>query len=291
MSPYLPVTPDQIAEQAIAAVGAGAAIVHLHARDPKDGRPTNAVAAWEQFVPKIKAGCDGIVNMSASLGETAEDRVEASLKLRPEIATVIVGSMNYGNFKRRQEQGIGPEEIAKFKYQWEKDSFDDEHSYNKITSNSFKTIDRMIATLIDANIVMEFEIFDVGHLYILEHHLSRRPLKGKIVVQFLTGILGGIPSDIEHLLHLKQTAERLFGEQLVLFLHGTSVLNMRSATYGAMMGVNVRVGQEDNLYEAPGKLFKSNAEQIKKIKRIFDELNIETATPGEARKMLGLPQR
>ncbi len=291
MSPYLPVTPDQIVEQSIAAVQAGAAIVHLHARDPQDGRPTNAPEVWEQFVPRIQARCDGIINMSASLGPTAESRVQAALKLRPEIATVIVGSMNYGNFKRAREQGVGPEQIAKFKYQWEKDSFDAEHSYNKITSNSFKTIDQMIAALIDNDIVMEFEIFDVGHLYILEHHLSRRPVKGKIVVQFLTGILGGIPSDIEHLLHLKHTAERLFGEQLVLFLHGTSVVNIRSATYGGLMGVNVRVGQEDNLFDRPGKLFKSNAEQVAKIKRVFEELNIATATPTEARQMLGLPPR
>ncbi len=289
MSPYLPITPDQIADQSIAAAKAGAAALHLHARDLSDGRPTNAIEVWEQFVPKIRAGCDAIINMSCSLGATAELRLQAALKLRPEIATVIVGSMNYGNFQKATDQGANPEAVAKFKYQWEKDSFGPE-SYDKITSNSFKTIDRMIEILTDNDIVMEFEMYDVGHLYILEHHLSRRPIKGKVIVQFLTGILGGITSEIDHLLHLKRTAERLFGDQLVLFTHGTGTVNIRTATYGGLMGTHVRVGQEDNLYEAPGKLFKSNAAQVEKIKRLFDELNIETATPTEARELLGLPQ-
>ncbi len=290
MSPYLPVTPDQIAEQSIAAVKAGAAVVHLHARDPEDGRPTNDPAVWEQFVPKIKAGCDAVVNMSASLGPTAESRLEAVLKLRPEVATVIVGSINYGNFKKAREQGASPEDIARFKHQWEKDSFGPK-SYEVVTSNSYKTIDEMIATLIDNDIVMEFEVYDVGHLYILEHHLSRRPVKGKIVVQFLTGILGGITSEIDHLLHLKRTSERLFGDQLVLFTHGTGMVNIRTATYGGLMGTHVRVGQEDNLFDRPGKPFKSNAEQVARIKGVFDALNIETATPAEARQLLGLPPR
>jgi uncharacterized protein (DUF849 family) len=290
MSPYLPVTPAEIAEQSVAAAQAGAAILHLHARDPKDGRPTNATEVWEQFVPTIRAGCDAIINMSCSLGPTAQSRLAAALKLRPEIATVIVGSINYGNFKKAREQGAGPEDIARFKHQWERDSFGPE-SYDKITSNSYKTIDEMIAILIDNDILMEFEIYDVGHLYILEHHLSRRPLKGKIIVQFLTGILGGITSEIDHLLHLRRTAERLFGEQLVLFTHGTGMVNIRTATYGGLMGTNVRVGQEDNLYDRPGKPFRGNTEQVAKIKRIFDELNIDTATPTEARQILGLQSR
>lgn len=290
MSPYLPVTPNEIAEQSLAAVKAGAAVLHLHARDPNDGRPTIALEVWEQFVPRLKAECDAVINMSASMGPTPEARLQAALKLRPEIATVIVGSINYGNFKKAREQGAGPEEIARFKHQWEKDSFGPE-SYDKITSNSYKTIDRMIEVLIDNDILIEFEMYDVGHLYILEHHLSRRPVKGKIVVQFLTGILGGITSEIDHLLHLKRTAERLFGEQLVLFTHGTGMVNIRTATYGALMGTNVRVGQEDNLVDRPGKLFKGNVEQIEKLKRILGELNIETATPAEARQILGLPQR
>jgi uncharacterized protein (DUF849 family) len=290
MSPYLPVTPAQMIEQSVAAVKAGAAALHLHARDPVDGRPTNATEVWEQFVPQIRAACDGVIIMSCSLGPTAESRLAAALKLKPEIGTVIVGSINYGNFKKAAEQGAGPEDIARFKHQWEKDSFGP-GSYDKITSNSFKTIDRMIEIMIDNGIQIEFEIYDVGHLYIIEHHLSRHPLKGKISIQFLTGILGGITSEIDHLLHLKRTAERLFGEQLVIFTHGTGLVNIRTATYGALMGTNVRVGQEDNLFDRPGKPFKGNVEQVEKTKRILDELNIETATPAEARQLLGLPPR
>ena len=290
MSPYLPVTPAEIAEQSIAGAQAGAAIVHLHARDPIDGRPTNDVAVWEQFVPKIRDACDAVINMSCSLGPTAESRLQAAMKLRPEIATVIVGSMNYGNFKKAREQGFSDEDVAKFKYQWEKDSFGPK-SYHAVTDNTFAKIDEMIATLNGEGIAIEFEVYDVGHLYILEHHLSRRKPTGKIIVQFLTGILGGITSDIEHLLHLKQTSEKLFGDQLVLFTHGTGPVNIRTAAYGGMMGTHVRVGQEDNLLERPGKQFKSNAEQVSKIKHIFGELNIETATPMEAREMLGIPTR
>ena len=290
MSPFLPVTPDEIAEQSIDAAKAGAAVLHLHARDLKDGHPVNTLEVWEQFVPKIRSGCDAVINMSCSLGPTAQSRLGPALKLRPEIATVIVGSINYGNFNKARDQGLSPEEIARFKHQWEKDSFGP-GSYDHITSNSYKTIDEMIATLIDHDIQMEFEIYDVGHLYILEYHLNRRPLKGKIIVQFLTGILGGITSEIDHLLHLRRTAERLFGDQLVLFTHGTGIVNIRTATFGGLMGTNVRVGQEDNLFDRPGKPFKGNVEQVAKIKRIYDELNIETATPAEARQILGLPQR
>lgn len=288
MSPYLPVTPDEIAEQSIAGVEAGAAIVHLHARDPQDGRPTNAPDVWEQFVPKIRHGCDAIINMSASLGASAEARLEAVLQLRPDIATVIVGSMNYGNFKKAREQGADASAIAQFKHQWEKDSFGPK-SYDIITSNSFLTIDKMIQSLLDNNIMMEFEVYDVGHLYVLEHHLNNHKITGRIIVQFLTGILGGIPSEIDHLLHLKRTAERMFGDQLILFTHGTGMANIRTAAYGGLMGTHVRVGQEDNLFDKPGKPFKSNAEQVAKIKRVFGELNIKTATPSEARQMLGLP--
>ena len=290
MSPYLPVTPEQIAEQSIAGAKAGAAIVHLHARDPKDGQPTNDTAVWEQFVPRIRDACDAVINMSCSLGPTAESRLAAAMKLKPEIATVIVGSMNYGNFKKAKEQGFSEADIAGFKHQWERDSFGP-GSYEVVTANTFSKIDTMIATLNDAGIAIEFEVYDVGDLYILAHHLERRVPAGKVIVQFLTGILGGITSDIEHLLHLKQTTEKLFGDKLVLFTHGTGPVNIRTAAYGGMMGTHVRVGQEDNLLEKPGQQFKSNAEQVSKIKRIFGELNIETATPAEARQMLGLPAR
>lgn len=283
MSPYLPITPQQIADQAIDAAAAGASILHLHARDPADGRPTGALEVWSEIVPRIRKGCDAIVNMSASLGATAEERVEASLKLRPDIATVIVSSMNYARFKKAEDQGI-----TEFKYEWEKELFGP-GSYSVVTQNTFAKIDRMIDILTENGIGIEFEAYDVGHLYVLEYHLkNRKNLKRPIILQFLTGILGGIPSDIDHLLHMKRTAERLFGDSVELFTHGTGPQNMRAAAYGALMGTNIRVGQEDNLMERPGVLFKSNAEQVAKIRRILNEFDLDVASPAEARERLGI---
>jgi len=282
MSQYLPVTPDEIATQSIDAAKAGAAIIHLHARDPKDGRPTNDPEIWRQFIPRIRENCDAIINMSASMGATAEDRVEAVLKLRPDIATVIVGSMNYGRFKKAIDQSV-----SEFKHDWERE-FYGPASHSVVTQNTFAKIDRMIDILIDNDIAIEFECYDVGHLYILDHHLKKKKVKGPLIVQFLTGILGGIPSDIDHLLHLKRTTERLFGDDVVIFTHRTGPHNMRAAAYGGLMGTNIRVGQEDNVTERPGRLFKSNAEQIEKIKRILDEFDIGVMTAQEARQRLGL---
>jgi uncharacterized protein (DUF849 family) len=283
MSPYLPITPDQIVQESIDAAAAGAAVLHLHARDPNDGRPVNDITVWRQFIPRIQKSCDAIVNMSQSLGATAEERLQGALELHPEIATVIVGSMNYGRFKKAQDQGF-----SEFKYDWERELFGP-GSYSVVTQNTFAKIGRMIDLLIEADIQMEFEAYDVGHLYILEHHLKdRKNLKRPIILQFLTGILGGIPSDIDHLLHMKRTAERVFGERVELFIHGTGPDNMRAATYGALMGTNIRIGMEDNLLERPGVQFKSNAEQVLKIRRILDEFNIGVATPKEARQRLGL---
>jgi uncharacterized protein (DUF849 family) len=282
MSPYLPVTPEEIAEQSIDAVKAGAAIIHAHAR-LRDGRPTNDTEIWRGFIPRLQKETPAIVNMSASLGKTAEERLEAVLELKPEIATVIVGSINYGLFAKAKNQGI-----SEFKLDWEKEAFG-EKSYQIVTQNSFATIDRMIDLLLDHDIAMEFECYDVGHLYILDHHLSRKPnIKKPIILQFLTGILGGIPSEIDHLLHLKRTAERLFGDAVELFTHGTGTGNIKAATYGAMMGTHIRVGQEDNLFEKPGVPFRSNAHQVEKIIGILSALNIEIATPDEARTILKL---
>jgi uncharacterized protein (DUF849 family) len=281
MSSALPVTGKEVAEQSIEANRAGAAIIHLHARSP-DGSPTNAIAAWKEFVPEIRAETDAIINMSASLGSSAEDRLEAVLALRPDIATVIVGSMNYGLFRKAENQGV-----STFNTEWERKAFGPA-AYEIVTSNSFAKIDRMIDILIDQDIAMEFECYDVGHLYILEHHLNRKQVKRPLIVQFLTGILGGISSEIDNLLFMKRTTERLFGPDVQIFTHGTGTGNIKAASQGALMGTHVRVGQEDNLFEFPGKPFASNAAQVEKIGRIFGEFGIELATPVEARTILGL---
>lgn len=281
MSPYLPITPAEIADQSIAAAKAGAAIIHLHARND-DGSPTNDPKVWGQFIPKIRDNCDAIINMSASLGSTAEQRLEAVMVHKPDIATVIVGSMNYGLFRKAQNQGI-----SSFERPWEQAAFGPS-AYEIVTNNSFAKIATMMDTLEDNGIAMEFEAYDVGHLHILDHHLSKRKLKKPIIVQFLTGILGGSPSEIDYLVFLKRTAERLFGPDLVLFTHGTGLDNIKTAAYGVMMGTHARVGQEDNLFERPGVPFKSNAAQVEKLRRIMDEFGIEAASAKEARQILNL---
>jgi uncharacterized protein (DUF849 family) len=255
MSPYLPITPDQIAQQSIDAARAGAAIVHLHARN-NDGSPTNDPAVWHAFTPKIRESSD-----------------------------VIVGSMNYGLFRKMENQRTKPED---FKFAWEQEAFS-EKAYEIVTNNNFAKIARMIDMLVEMEIAMEFEAYDVGHLYILEHHLNRKPnVKRPVILQFLTGILGGISSEIDHLLYMKRTSERLFGDGVELFTHGTGTGNIRAAVQGALMGTHLRVGQEDNLFDVGHVPFKSNAAQVEKVKRILGEFGIEIASPTEAREILGL---
>ena len=201
MSPYLPYTADDMIKQSIDAAKAGASVLHLHARDPKNGQPTNAVEIWKCFVPGIRKGCDAVINMSASLGATAEERVSAVLALKPEIATVIVGSMNYGRFKKAQDQGV-----SEFQHDWERELFGPK-AYEQVTQNTFAKIGRMIDLLIENKIAMEFECYDIGHIHTLEYHLKNRKLQSPLIVQFLTGILGGITSDLDHLMHMKHTTE------------------------------------------------------------------------------------
>jgi uncharacterized protein (DUF849 family) len=282
MSPYLPYTAEDMIRQSVDASRAGAAVLHLHARDPNDGRPTNAVEVWEGFVPAIRKGCDAVINMSASLGATAEDRVSAVLALKPDIATVIVGSMNYGRFKKAEDQGV-----TEFKYDWERELFGPK-AYEQVTQNTFVKISRMIEILLENKIAMEFECYDIGHIHTLAYHLKTRKLDGPLIVQFLTGILGGITSDLDHLMHMKHTTEKLFGSDCEIFVHGTGPVNLKTAAAGALMGTSIRVGQEDNLTDKPGKLFKSNAEQVERIRTVLDALNIEIATPAEARRRLCL---
>ena len=284
MSDYLPITPEQIVAQSVDAVAAGAAIIHLHARDPQDGRPTGELEVWRQIVPELRRRTDCIVNMSCSLGPTAEKRLEAAMELRPDIATVIVGSMNYAKFKKAQDLGM-----TEFKYEWEREMLTGPDAWRLVTNNTFEKIGRMVETLIAEDIAIEFECYDVGHLYILDYHLKQHPgYRKPLIVQFLTGILGGIPSSPEHLMHLKQTTLNLFGSDTVIFTHGTGPNNMRAAALGALMGTNVRIGQEDNLTERPGVPFRSNAEQVEKIVGILDAFDIAPVSVAEARDRLGI---
>ncbi|MDF2373615.1 MAG: 3-keto-5-aminohexanoate cleavage protein [Rhizobiaceae bacterium] len=281
MSPNLPATPAAICDQSVAAAKAGAAIIHLHARNP-DGTPTNDTEVWRDIVNGIRENCDAVINMSASMGKSAEDRLSAVLELRPDLATVIVGSMNYGLFRKAENQGI-----SEFNTDWEKRAFGPS-SYEIVTNNSFAKIGQMLDILIAEDIGIEFECYDVGHLYILDYHLSKKNVKRPIIVQFLTGILGGIPSHPQHLMHMKSTAEQLFGQDLQLFIHGTGMANIRTATTGGLLGTHIRIGQEDNLFDKPGVPFDSNAAQVERMRLIFDALNIEVANAGEARNILQL---
>jgi uncharacterized protein (DUF849 family) len=282
MSDALPVTPDQIATQSIEAAEAGAAILHLHARDPKDGRPTADPAVFQQFLPRIKQSCEAVVNITTGggLGMTVEDRIAAAAKFSPEMTSLNMGSMNFS---------LAPlaDRYKNWKHDWEEKYL--RASADNIFRNTFRDIEMIAKTLGDGHgVKFEHECYDVGHLYNLAHCVDRGMFKPPVFLQIIFGILGGIGADFENLLFMKRTADKLFGN-----LYHWSVLaagrhQMPFCTQSIMMGGNVRVGLEDSLFIGRGTLAKSNAEQVAKIKRIIEELGFEAATPSEAREILGL---
>ena len=282
MTPYLPITPDEVAAGAIGAAEAGAAILHLHARDPKDGRPTPDPKVFMEFLPKIKAATDAVINITTGGGHnmTVQERLAAPLLAKPEVCSLNMGSMNFGLYpalnKRRE-----------WKYDWEPQYL--EASRDFIFRNTFKDIEYSLKHLgEECGTRFEFECYDVGHLYNLAHFLERKLVKPPLFVQTIFGILGGIGPEPENLVHMKQTADRLFGDQYLWSILGAGRHQMKLVTMGAIMGGNVRVGLEDSIYVARGQLAKSNAEQVSKIRRILEELSLEVATPAEARRMLHL---
>ena len=282
MSPDLPITPAQIAEQGIAAAKAGAAILHLHARDPKDGRPTPDPKVFFEFLPVIKAGCDAIINITTGGGHhmTVAERLAAPLAAKPEMASFNMGSMNFALYPM-----LG--KYDKFKYDWEPQYL--EASRDFIFRNTFKDMEFVLKELGEGcGTRFEFECYDVGHLYSLAHLVSRGLVKPPFFVQTIFGILGGIGADVENVAHMKRIADKLFGNDYYWSILGAGRHQMGLLTVGAQMGANVRVGLEDSLYIGRGQLAKSNAEQVSKIRRILDELSLSVATPDEARKMLGL---
>jgi uncharacterized protein (DUF849 family) len=280
MSPHLPVTPDQIAENAIGAARAGAAILHLHARDPKTGKPTQSPDVFKQFLPAIKQGCDGIVNITTGggLGMTLDERLAAAKWAEPEIA-----SMNMGSFNFNISAAGG--RIRAFKNDWEQPYL--EMTKDFILSNTFTQIERGMTELGALGTRFEFECYDVGHLYNLAHFAARGIVKPPFFIQAIFGILGGIGADPENLMHMKATADRLFGNDYYLSILAAGRHQFPFVTMGAILGGNVRVGLEDNLYLGKGELAPSNAEQVAKIRRILEELSLEIATPDDARRMLG----
>ncbi len=281
MSPYLPVTPDEIANAAIAAAEAGATILHLHARDPDDGRPTQDPDVFRRFLPRIKKETTAVINITTggSPHMTVDERLQPALQLQPELASLNMGSMNFGLYPMLKR-------FTEFKHSWEREHL--ENSRDLIFRNSFADIERILTTCGENGTRFEFECYDISHLYNLAHFLDRGMVEPPLFVQSVFGILGGIGTHAEDLAHMRRTADRLFGGDYQWSILGAGGSQIRLASMGAAMGSNVRVGLEDSLWAGPGKLAESNVEQVMMIREILDGLSLEIATPDEARQMLDL---
>lgn len=279
MSPHLPITPAEIAEQAIAAANAGAAMLHLHARDPKTGRPSQDPELFGEFLPSIKDRTDAIINITTGggLGMTLDQRLAPALKAQPEIASMNMGSFNFNI-------SAAADRIHEFKFDWERPYL--EMTKDFILSNTFAQIERGLQSMGANGTRFEFECYDVGHLYNLAHFVGRKLASPPFFIQAVFGILGGQGADYENLHHMKATADRLFGEDYYLSVLAAGRHQLPFVTMSAILGGNVRVGLEDSLYCGKGRLAVSNAEQVQKIRRILEELSLEIATPQEARSML-----
>jgi uncharacterized protein (DUF849 family) len=282
MSPNLPFTVEDVVDKSVAAVEAGAAIIHLHARDPKTGRPTPDPAVFMQFLPRIKQASDAVVNITTGGGHgmSLEERLAAPLRARPEMTSLNMGSMNFGLFPMLSR-------YQDFKFEWERQHL--EASRDFIFRNTYKDIERIIQELAEGcGTRFEFECYDVGHLYNLAHFVDRGLLKPPLFVQTIFGILGGIGADPENLVHMRRIADKLFGKDYHWSILAAGRHQIPLCTMGATMGANVRVGLEDSIYVGRGQLAKSNAEQVTRIRTILEALSLEVATPAEARQMLAL---
>ncbi|WP_321877818.1 BKACE family enzyme [Paraburkholderia bannensis] len=282
MSRYLPLTPDAIAQQAIEAAEAGAAILHLHARDPKDGRPTADPAVFQQFVPQIARSTNAVINITTggSTSMTLAERLAYPLIAKPEMCSLNMGSMNFSIHPAARK-------ITEWQFDWEKPYV--EGTEDIIFRNTFRDIRRIVEQLGESGTRFEFECYDIGHLYNLAHFVNEGLIKPPFFIQSIFGILGGIGPDPENLALMRTTADRLFGRENYRFsVLGAGRHQMSMLTAGAVFGGNVRVGLEDSLFLERGKLATSNADQVRKIKRILQELSLEVATPDEAREMLQL---
>ena len=286
MSPHLPYTPDDVARQAIDAANAGAAILHLHARNPADGSPSADPHVFDMLVPRISEATDAVINITTggSTRMTLQERLAYPLQAKPEMCSLNMGSMNFS---------IHPvaRKMTDWRFEWEKPYV--EGMEDLIFRNTFRDIKHILKVLgEDCGTRFEFECYDVGHLYNLAHFVDEGLIKGPLFIQSIYGILGGLGPDPENLVTMRTTADRLFGRANYRFsILGAGRHQMPLLTMGAVMGGNVRVGLEDSLYLGRGQLAKSCAEQVHKIRRILEELSLEIASPDEARAMLGLKGR
>ncbi|WP_187272124.1 BKACE family enzyme [Zeimonas arvi] len=281
MSPYLPVTADEIADAAIGAAEAGAAIVHLHARKPEDGSPSQDPDLFRAFLPKIKAASKVVINLTTGGAPTmgVEERLQPALQLKPEVASLNMGSMNFGLYEMLNR-------YKEFKHDWERPYL--AGSDDRIFRNTFKDIAYILESCSDNGTRFEIECYDIGHLYTASHFFDRGLIKAPFFIQSVFGLRGGIGSHIEDVMQMKRTADRLFGNDYLWSVLGAGRSQIPIATVSAAIGGNVRVGLEDSLWDGPGNLAKSNADQVKRIRTVIEALSLEVATPDEARAMLQL---
>lgn len=281
MSPHLPVTPEEIAEASIAAAEAGASILHLHARDPDNGRPTQDPAMFERFLPRIKSSTDAVINLTTggSPHMTVEERMRPAMEFKPELASMNMGSINFGLFPMLNR-------YDKLQHEWEQAHL--ENSRDLVFKNTFTDIETAMTLGTQNGTRFECECYDIGHLYSLRNLMDRGIAGGRIFVQSVFGILGGIGPHPEDVMHMRRTANRLFGDEYEWSVLGAGSSQMRIAAQAAAMGGHVRVGLEDSLWLAPGKLAESNASQVTKVREILEGLSLEVATPDEAREILQL---
>ncbi len=285
MSPHLPVTAEEIATSAIEAAEAGAAVLHLHARNPETGAPSPDPALFEAFVPTIRAATNAIVNITTggSARMTIEERLKGPISLAPEMCSLNLGSMNFGLYPMLDRP-------RQWKHDWEVPYL--EATRDGIFKNTFKDIETVLGELGGRyGTRFEFECYDVGHLYTLAHFLDRKLVTPPLFVQSVIGILGGIGGNADSVVEMRRVADKLFGKDYEWSVLAAGRNQMALGTMGVIMGGHVRVGLEDNLWIGPGKLATSNAEQVRKIRRIIEELSLEIATPDEARAIIGVRGR
>ena len=281
MSPYLPITPEEIIADSLAAAEAGAAILHLHARDPVTGKPDQTPEAFGRFLPRLKQQTNAVINLTSGGSPLmlVSERVKPAAHFKPEVASLNMGSINFALFPML-------ERYKEFKHDWEKPYL--EGTKDLVFRNSFKDIEYILETCYDNNTRFEFECYDIAHLYNLAHFLERGLVKPPLFVQSVFGILGGIGTHAEDVAHMKRTCDRLFGKQYQWSVLGAGRSQMSIAAIAAAQGANVRVGLEDSLWIGPGKLAKSNAEQVRNVRSILEGMGLEIASPDEARQILSL---
>ncbi|VWX56184.1 3-keto-5-aminohexanoate cleavage protein [Burkholderiales bacterium 8X] len=281
MTPHLPITPQQIADDAVAAADAGAAIIHLHARDPVTGRPDQTPEAFGKFLPQIKERCDAVINITTggAPGMQVTERIQPVIRFRPELASLNMGSMNFGMYHMLDR-------FKEFKFDWEASFL--EGTRDLVFKNTFRDIEQILQLGKESGTRFEFECYDSAHLYNLRHFVDRGLLEGPLFIQSVLGILGGAGTHPEDVVHMKRTADRLFGDRYHWSVIGAGSAQLRVAALAATMGGNVRVGLEDSIWLGPDRLAESNAQQVRAVRAIIEGLGLEIASADEARDRLQL---